>query len=73
MQEREQKLADLLPHGAKAKIAAKLNISRQAVGDALRRAKPGNRVVIEALRMARESGALTAALDLNSLQGSHPA
>lgn len=67
MQERAQKLSDLLPYGSQNQIAEKLGMSRQAVGDALRRCKPGNRVVIEALRIARECGALDAAKDLLSL------
>jgi hypothetical protein len=67
MQEPAQKLAELLPYGAQSQIAKKLNRTRQAVGDALRRGKPGNRVVIEAMRIARESGALATAQDLATL------
>ena len=67
MQEPAQKLAELLPYGAQSQIAKKLNLTRQAVGDALKRGKPGNRVVIEAMRIARESGALATAQDLATL------
>jgi len=67
MQGNGQNLADLLPYGAQSQIAAKLAMSRQAVGDALKRGKPGNRVVIEAMRIARETGALEVAKDLASL------
>jgi DNA-binding transcriptional regulator LsrR (DeoR family) len=67
MQGNGQSLADLLPYGAQSQIAAKLDMSRQAVGDALKRGKPGNRVVIEAMRIAREIGALETAKDLASI------
>ncbi|RSK23947.1 MULTISPECIES: helix-turn-helix domain-containing protein [Hymenobacter] len=67
MQDRAQKLSDLLPRGSQSQIAEKLNMSRQAVGDALKRCKPGNPVVIEAMRIARECGALDTAKDLATL------
>ncbi|WP_167855722.1 helix-turn-helix domain-containing protein [Hymenobacter fodinae] len=67
MQETATKLVDLLPHGSQSKIAKTLGMSRQAVGDALKRCKPGNPVVIEAMRIARESGALDTAKDLATL------
>jgi predicted transcriptional regulator len=67
MQASPRKLSELLPHGAQQKIATELGITRAAVGDALRRGKPGNPAVIMALRMARESGALTTAQDIDSL------
>jgi DNA-binding transcriptional regulator LsrR (DeoR family) len=67
MQAQPTKLVDLLPYGAQSQIAKKLNVSRQAVGDALKRCKPGNPVVIEAMRIARECGALDVAQDLAKL------
>ena len=67
MQEQRQKIAKLLPRGAQQKIADELGISRQAVGDALKRGKPSNLVVIKALEIARASGSLAAAQDLASL------
>jgi predicted transcriptional regulator len=67
MQERAQKLADLLPYGTQNQIAKKLGISRSAVQQAIRAERPGNAVVIEAMRIAREIGALETAKDLASL------
>ena len=60
-------LASLLPRGSQKAIAAKLGVCRQAVHDALKRGNPANRIVIEAVRIAKESGALEAAQALNSL------
>lgn len=42
-------------------IANKLGTSCAAVSQALKRGKPGNRIVQEAVRMAQESGALATA------------
>ncbi|GAA4362256.1 hypothetical protein GCM10023185_30030 [Hymenobacter saemangeumensis] len=70
MQAKKTELAKLLPYGGISSIAKKLGISRQAVSDALAAGRPGNRVVIEALRMAKESGSLEAAQSLASLQPS---
>lgn len=67
MQDKAPKLSDLLPRGSQSKIAESLGMSRQAVGDALKRCKPGNPVVIEAMRIARECGALDTAKDLATL------
>ena len=52
--------------GAKA-IANKLGLSQGAVSAALRRGSPGHPAVQEALRMARESGAIEAAQTLATL------
>ncbi|MBW3128861.1 hypothetical protein [Hymenobacter profundi] len=60
-------LADLLPRGSQQKIAERLGIKKQAVSAAIKKCKPGNAVVIEALRIARECGALDAAQDLAKL------
>jgi predicted transcriptional regulator len=57
-------LAELLPHGSIQKIADKLGIGKQAVSKALRRQRPGHPAVLEALQMAKASGAFEAARDL---------
>jgi predicted transcriptional regulator len=68
MEQNQLKLKSLLPHGSAVLIAKKLGISGSAVSQALKEAKPGSRVVQEALRMAKESGALEAQHTLNSLK-----
>lgn len=68
MRDKHHKISDLLPHGALTKIANQLGISRQAVSEALAKAKPGHPAVVEALRMARESGSLDAAIDMADIQ-----
>ena len=60
-------ISQLVPYGGMKKIAEKLGITSQAVSLALKGGKPGNRVVQEALKMAKESGALEAAQTLASL------
>jgi DNA-binding transcriptional regulator LsrR (DeoR family) len=60
-------LKALLQRGDQKTIAERLNLSKQTVSDALNEGRPGHPVVIEALRMARESGALAAAQDLATL------
>ena len=60
-------LSELLPHGSIQLIADKLGIGKQAVSKALRSKRPGHPAVVEALRMASESGALAAAQTLQSL------
>jgi hypothetical protein len=60
-------LVDLLPHGSIQLIAHKLGIGKQAVSKALRKQRPGHPAVVEALRMARASGALDAAQELRNL------
>jgi len=67
MQDKAQRLADLLPYGAQSQIAKKFGLSRSAVQQAIRAERPGNAVVIEAMRIAREVGALDTARDLASL------
>ena len=67
MEPRTHNLKQLLPHGAVGAIAKKLGISGPAASKALKDGKPGSRVVQEALRMAKESGALEAQQTLNSL------
>ena len=67
MQATQTDLRRLLPHGGLSVIAKSLGITRQAVSDALKTGRPGNRVVVEALRMAKESGSLEAAQDLATL------
>jgi len=60
-------LASLLPHGAIQQIANKLGLGKQAVSKALRKQRPGHPAVVEALRLAHESGAFEAARDLATL------
>lgn len=60
-------LQRLLPYGAVTSLAKKFGISATAVSKALKNRKPGNPVVQEAVRMAQESGALSAAQVLASL------
>jgi len=62
-----ESLASLLPHGSIQLIADKLGLGKQTVSKALRRQRPGHPAVLEALRMAEESGALRAAQQLQSL------
>jgi DNA-binding phage protein len=54
-------LVPFVPHGGMTKIASKLGVSLQAVSKALKSGRPGNPAVQEALRMAKESGAIEAA------------
>jgi DNA-binding transcriptional regulator LsrR (DeoR family) len=56
-----KKLKALLPHGAQKSIAAKLNISKQAVSSALNEGRPSHPAVVEATKMVLESGSLNAA------------
>lgn len=67
MEPNAEKLKRLLPHGSLGVIAKKLGISGSAVSQALKDGKPSSRVVQEALRMAKESGALEAAQTLATL------
>lgn len=60
-------LKHLLPHGAMSAIAVKMGTSNAAVSQALKRGRPGNRIVQEAVRWARESGALATAQALASI------
>ena len=68
MKKVSQRIADLLPRGAISDIAGRLGISRQAVSEALNKGKPGHPAVVEALRMARESGSFDAALSIADMQ-----
>jgi hypothetical protein len=65
-------IAELLPHGSIQLIANKLGLGKQAVSKALRRQRPGHPAVLEALRMAHDSGAFEAARDLHSLINKTP-
>ncbi len=67
MQAPKTDLRRLLPYGGMSALAKELDISRQAVSEALAAGRPGNKVVQAALRMARESGSLEAAQDLATL------
>ncbi len=68
MEPKTENIKRLLPHGSIKTIADKLGISDPAVSQALRGGKPGNRVVQEALRMAKESGGFEAAQTLQALK-----
>ena len=63
----QKKLADLLPRGTMQRIANQLGIKKQAVSAAIKKSKPGHPAVVEAMRIAREVGALETARDLASL------
>jgi predicted transcriptional regulator len=60
-------LSKLLGRGDVNTIATKLGLSQAATSAAIRRANPGHPAVREALRIAQESGALTTAQQLASL------
>lgn len=60
----------ILPRGGMAIIARKFGITRQAVSQALKLARPGNPVVQEAVKMAQESGAVDTAIFLASIKTS---
>jgi predicted transcriptional regulator len=62
-----KKLKALLPHGAQKSIATKLNLSKQAVSDALTEGRPNHPAVVEAVRMVKESGSLGAAQMMEEL------
>lgn len=68
MEPKAQNLKHLLPYGSISAIAKKLGISGSGVSQALKDGRPGSRVVQEALRMAKESGALEAAQTLSTLK-----
>jgi predicted transcriptional regulator len=68
MEPKTDNIKRLLPHGSIKTIADKLGISGPAVSQALKEGKPGSRVVQEALRMAKESGAIEAAQTLSTLK-----
>lgn len=67
MEPKAQNLKHLLPYGSISAIAKKLGISGPAVSQALKDGRPGSPAVQEALRIAKESGALEAAQTLASL------
>jgi predicted transcriptional regulator len=60
-------LADLLPAGKMKEMAAEAGVTIQAVSNALRKAKPTNRFVQQALKIAKECGSLEAAQTMASL------
>lgn len=63
----KNKLASLVPHGEMSKIADKLGITKQAVSLALKAGKPSHPAVQEALRIAKDSGAIEAAQTLATI------
>jgi predicted transcriptional regulator len=62
-----KKLKELLQRGAQKSIAAKLNLSKQAVSNALNEGRPSHPAVVEAVRMVQESGSLDAARIMEEL------
>ncbi|MGI4867487.1 MAG: hypothetical protein ACRYFZ_26445 [Janthinobacterium lividum] len=62
-----QNIRSFVPYGGVKKIAAKLGITQQAVSLALKAGKPSHAAVQEALRMAKESGAIEAAQTLATI------
>ena len=60
-------ITPFVPHGGMTQIANKLGMSLQAVSQALKNGRPGNRAVQEALRMAKDSGAIEAAQTLATI------
>jgi hypothetical protein len=60
-------IGKMLPDGEIKRMAERAGVTSATVSVALKRARPGNRFVIEALKIARESGALGAAQDMATL------
>ncbi len=65
----KESLAKLLPDGEVKRMAEATGVSQAAVSKALKRARPGNRFVVEALKKAKECGSLEAAQALASITG----
>lgn len=60
-------ISSLLSYGDVGTIASRLGLSIGATSSAIKRGNPGHPAVREALRIAKESGALEAAQTLASL------
>ena len=60
-------ISSLLSHGDIGTIAARIGLSTGATSSAIKRGNPGHPAVREALRIAKESGALEAAKALASI------
>jgi hypothetical protein len=60
-------LRRMLPDGEIKRMAERAGVTSATVSIALKRGRPGNRFVIEAMTIARESGALGTAKDLATL------
>jgi len=60
-------LKRLLPYGAVAAIAKKMGVTSAAVSQAIKKGKPSSPIVIEALRIVQESGAIEAEKTLAAL------
>ena len=58
----------IVPRGGMTLIAQKLGVSRQAVSQALKAAKPSNTIVQEAIKMAQESGTVDTARVLATIK-----
>lgn len=67
MQANTSVLKRLLPHGAVTAIAKKLGITSASASRAIRKGRPSSPVVLEALRIVKESGAIEAEKTLAAL------
>ena len=63
-----QQLRKMLPDGEIKRMAERAGVNPSTVSIALKRGRPGNRFVIEAMQIARASGALAAAQDIATLK-----
>lgn len=66
-QSNTSQLRKMLPDGEVKRMAERAGVTSATVSIALKRGRPGNRFVIEAVRIARESGALSTAQTLASI------
>lgn len=60
-------LRKMLPDGEIKRMAERAGVTSATVSIALKRGRPGNRFVIEAMQIVRKSGAFDTARDLASL------
>jgi len=60
-------IGKMLPDGEMKRMAERAGVTLATVSIALKRGRPGNRFVIEAMEIARKTGALGAAQDLATL------
>ncbi len=60
-------LRKMLPDGEIKRMAERAGVTSATVSIALKRGRPGNRFVIEAMQIVRKSGALDTARDLATL------
>jgi predicted DNA-binding protein YlxM (UPF0122 family) len=70
MQANETDIRHLLPHGSMQAIAHKLGISRQAVSQAMKAAKPNSPAVQEAIKIVERAGTMGTARILAVIKAS---